>query len=70
MDLGLRPIGNGEVLRRIIGKMVASTQKKNYRLPEEMTNYVLAKKKGGCEAGIHGMCQIFNDEETHGGNTS
>ena len=55
---GLRPIGIGEVLRRIIGKVV----KRSFR--EEISEctgalQMCTGKPAGCEAAIHGMRQIF-----------
>ena len=51
---GLRPIGIGETLRRIIGKMVAKV------LKEEVTDsvgslQVSAGQDVGCEAAIHAL---------------
>ena len=62
---GLRPIGIGEVLRRIIGKMVVSVLRGD--LQENAGDLQLcAGQKSGCEAGIHAMSDIYDDEETHG----
>lgn len=62
---GLRPIGIGEVLRRIVGKMVVKVLKPN--LQEDAGDLQLcAGQESGCEAGIHAMHDIFNDEKTHG----
>ncbi|MCH2405735.1 MAG: hypothetical protein MK200_06040, partial [Nitrosopumilus sp.] len=62
---GLRPIGIGEVLRRIIGKAIT------YVLRPEMRSaagglQLCVGLEGGAEAGIHGMRHIFEDEETEG----
>ena len=64
-DPGLRPIGIGEVLRRIIGKMVV------YLLKPELQEgsgdlQMCVGQEGGCEAGVHSMHTIFEEENTHG----
>ena len=64
-DPGLRPIGIGEVLRRIIGKIVV------YILRSELQEdagelQMCVGQAGGCEAGVHAMCEIFGDDDTHG----
>ena len=64
-DPGLRPIGIGEVLRRIIGKIVV------YILRAELQEdagelQMCVGQAGGCEAGVHAMCEIFDDDDTHG----
>ena len=54
-----RPIGVGEVLHRIIGKAVSTTHKcdiKDAVGPLQLC----AGFKGGCEAAIHAMQQIFS----------
>ena len=60
---GVRPIGIGEVLRRIIGKAVISTIK-----PEIMKSagslQLCAGQEAGCEAATHAMNQIFLEDET------
>ena len=60
---GIRPIGIGEILRRIIGKVVVST------IREDIINaagplQTCAGLKSGIEASIHSMRKIFNREET------
>ena len=62
---GLRPIGIGEVLRRIISKSVTAV------LRNELQNaagglQLCVGQESGCEAGIHSMSEIFDDENTHG----
>ena len=62
---GLRPIGIGEVLRRIVGKAVT------YVLRPEMRDaagglQLCIGHEGGVEAGIHSMRQIYEEEETQG----
>ena len=62
---GLRPIGIGEVLRRIIGKLVVSILREDLR--ESAGDLQLcAGQESGCEAGIHAMHDIYTDEDTHG----
>ena len=60
---GVRPIGVGEVLRRIIGKALTSVMK-----PEliESTGpiQVCAGLQGGVEAAIHAMRRIYEEEST------
>ena len=64
-DPGLRPIGIGEVLRRIVGKMVVFLLKPE--LQEDAGDLQMCVgQQGGCEAGVHAMVDIFQDENTHG----
>ena len=60
---GVRPIGVGEILRRIIGKVIITTIK-----PQIMDSagslQLCAGQHAGCEAAIHAMTQIFDDEAT------
>ena len=60
---GVRPIGVGEVLRRIVGKMIA------WSLTDEIQNaagplQVSSGLKGGAEAAIHAMRCIFEAVST------
>ena len=62
---GVRPIGIGEVIRRIIGKAVS------WLLKEEIKEaagplQTCAGHKGGSEAAIHAMKEIFSQEDTDG----
>ena len=62
---GVRPIGIGEVLRRIIGKTVTTF------LKIDIINSVgplqlAAGQEGGCESAIHGMEKMFEDDQTQG----
>ena len=60
---GLRPIGVGEVIRRIIGKSVIHTLKED--IIRSVGNLqVCAGHESGCEAAIHAMSQIFNEEDS------
>ena len=62
---GLRPIGIGEVLRRIIGKMVVWVLRPD--LQEAAGDLQMCVgQEGGCEAGVHAMHAIFNEDETQG----
>ena len=60
---GVRPIGVGEVVRRIVGKAVLNI------IGEEIqevagTSQVCAGQQAGCEAAVHAMTQIFEDPHT------
>ena len=60
---GIRPIGIGEVLRRIIGKAIIAETKSD--LAECAGSLQLcAGQKSGCEAAAHAMSEIFKEEET------
>ena len=64
-DPGLRPIGIGEVLRRIIGKMVVQTLKPD--LQEGAGDIQMCVgQEGGCEAGVHAMYDLYQEQNTHG----
>ena len=60
---GIRPIGIGEVLRRIVGKTIVAEIK-----PEIMESagslQLCGGQKAGCEAAAHAMRQIYEAEET------
>ena len=64
-DPGLRPIGIGEVLRRIMGKMVVYILKPDLQEGAGELQMCVGQQ-GGCEAGVHSMADMFNEEETHG----
>lgn len=60
---GIRPIGIGEVLRRIVGKTVTAFLKNE--IQQAAGNLQLCVgQMGGCEAAVHAMADIFDDEET------
>ena len=62
---GIRPIGIGEVLRRIIGKTILSVIKPN--LTASAGNLQLcAGQPAGCESAIHAITEIFKEDETDG----
>ena len=60
---GVRPIGIGEVVRRIIGKAVMKTVKRDL---QEAVGFIqlCAGQDAGCEASIHAMESIFGDHNT------
>ncbi len=60
---GIRPIGVGEVLRRIIGKVIASIVKDDV-LQSVGSLQVCAGQEAGSEAAVHAIRQIFVNEET------
>ncbi|XP_066911371.1 uncharacterized protein [Clytia hemisphaerica] len=60
---GLRPIGIGEVLRRIIGKTITATTKDEI-MSSVGSLQVCAGHEAGCEALVHAMKQIFDHEES------
>ena len=60
---GIRPIGIGEVVRRIIGKAIMRTVR--YDLQEAVGSIQLcAGQEAGCEAAVHAMESIFAEEDT------
>ncbi|CAM1325038.1 Uncharacterised protein r2_g3392 [Pycnogonum litorale] len=60
---GLRPIGVGEVLRRIIGKLVMNVVKPDI-VSATASLQVCADQEAGIEAAVHSMRQIYEDNET------
>ena len=60
---GIRPIGIGEVLRRIVGKAIV-TEIKPEILESAGNLQLCAGQKGGCEAAAHAMREIFEEEDT------
>ena len=60
---GVRPIGIGEVLRRIVGKSVTTVLKKD--IQDAAGNLQLcAGQLGGCETAVHAMAEIFEEDNT------
>ena len=60
---GLRPIGVGEVLRRIAGKVFMAVVKGDVQ--ESVGSLqVCAGQAGGCEAAIHAMRSLYESEDT------
>ena len=62
---GIRPIGVGEVLRRIVGKTVAGFLKEEIKEAAGPLQ-VCAGHSAGSEAAIHAMSQVFAEEGTDG----
>ena len=62
---GIRPIGIGEVLRRIIGKAIVQIIKPDI-LKSAGSLQLCAGQPAGCEAAVHAMTDIFHEEETDG----
>ena len=60
---GVRPIGIGECLRRIMGKCVAKVVKNDVQLASG-TLQTCTGLEAGIEASIHAMSRIFDDEQT------
>ena len=62
---GIRSIGVGEVLRRIVGKTVSGFLKEEIREAASPL-HVCAGHNAGAEAAIHAMSQVFEEEGTDG----
>ena len=60
---GVRPIGVGEVLRRIIGKAVMKVVSADV-LQATGPLQLCAGHQAGCEAAVHAMKSIFQEDET------
>ena len=60
---GLRPIGVGEVLRRIIGKVVMQVLRKDVQEAAGSLQ-VCDGQSGGCEAAVHAMRNVFEDDDS------
>ena len=60
---GLRPIGIGEILRRIAGKVVMSISK-NDVMNSVSRIQLCAGQEAGCEAAIHSVRSLFDKEDT------
>ena len=58
----VRPIGVGEVIRRIIGKCVKTVTKQDM-LESSCSPQVCAGHKSGSEAAVHAMNSLFKHEE-------
>ena len=59
---GVRPIGIGEVLHRIIGKAVIAEIKPDL-IESAGCLQLCAGQKLGCEAAAHAICEIFQEEK-------
>ncbi len=64
-DPGVRPVGIGEVMRRIIGKSVMVVLKKDV-MHAAGAAQVCAGQSAGCEAAIHALRQLFAAMGTDG----
>ena len=62
---GLRPIGIGEVLRRIVGKIITTVLKKDITDAVDGVQ-MCAGHQGGSEAAVHSMVDIFGDDSCQG----
>ena len=62
---GIRPIGVGEVLRRIIGKAILTVLKSDIL---NVTGYqqLCAGLELGCEVAVHAVVDLFEEDKTHG----
>ena len=62
---GIRPIGVGEILRRIIGRTVVSHLSKDI-VHAAGPLQLASGLQGGIEAAVHSMSQFFSDDGTEG----
>ena len=62
---GVRPIGVCETVRRLVGKAVLNVTKADIQAAVGPLQ-LCAGHDAGCEAAIHAMREIFDDEETEG----
>lgn len=62
---GVRPIGVGEVLHRIMGKAVMLIVKPDI-LNSTGYEQMCAGQEGGCEVAIHAVHDLFECDSTHG----
>ena len=60
---GVRPIGIGEILRRLVGKVVVNTIRKDI-IEAAGPLQTCAGLKAGIEASIHAMREIYEDTDT------
>ena len=60
---GVRPIGIGEVLRRVIGKSLMIMMKPDV-IEGSGSLQVCSGQQSGCEAAIHRIAKIFEDDKT------
>lgn len=62
---GVRPIGIGEVLRRIIGKAIVNEIRPDI-MESSGSLQLCGGQKAGCEAAAHAMREIFESEDSDG----
>lgn len=62
---GVRPIGIGEVVRRIIGRAVLSIFKTAIQEAVDVSQ-LCAGQEAGCEAAIHALRRLFENDSTAG----
>ena len=62
-NAGLRPIGVGQVVRRIAGKVVMKVVKQDIKKAAGCLQ-LSAGQEAGCEAAIQAMHRIFESSET------
>ena len=60
---GIRPIGVGETVRRIINKAISSVIKDDVQEVAGVLQ-LCAGQESGCEAAIHAMREVFNSADT------
>ena len=60
---GVRPIGIGEVVRRIISKAIINVIRDEIK-DVAGTTQLCAGQEAGCETGVHSMREIFSDSTT------
>ena len=61
--LGVRPIAIGEVARRILSKAILSIVRKDV-LKVTGSIQLCAGQESGCQAGIHAMRKLLEDDTT------
>ena len=61
---GVRPIGIGETVRRIIGRVIARVLSADIQAATGPLQ-LCAGYKSGCESVVHAMCRIFRDRGCH-----
>jgi hypothetical protein len=62
---GVRPIGIGEVIRHIIGKVILTVVSDDIQMSAG-SQQLCAGQKAGCEAAVHAMRNVFEDPATEG----
>eukprot|EP00923_Selenidium_pygospionis_P004428 GHVN01007124.1.p1 GENE.GHVN01007124.1~~GHVN01007124.1.p1 ORF type:complete len:991 (+),score=91.46 GHVN01007124.1:438-2975(+) len=62
-DPGVRPVGVGEVLRRMVGKMILITIK-DEAMEAAGSRQTCMGLPGGCEAAVHALKEVFEEDET------